>query len=682
MDKPFTILHLSDSHIGSPKYSLEEDEVLRLLVADMRDVAEKQKLKPDLVIFNGDLVFGQFKQSPTPIKDQYARAQRWIKAIYDELGLLTSATPLMIVPGNHDRNLDKITEADINWIRTQTTPDGVFSAMDKNSLQWAHFIEPQSDWATFAKSQKHEEIQFNDILQFSILKLRWNQKLIGVGGLNSAWAAYKDAEEEKGKIWIGKLQMQKILHELADCDFTIIVSHHPTSWLTSIEEGWFEDRIKSKFDIHLHGHDHRAWFDDHIGHLRVAAGPCYAGAQKENGYSWIVIDFDQRDSKIHLRTYSDRGPGGWIPLVIRGKTNDLGIATISGLFQKEPQRTPSSKSPGTRLSPSARSAEYDRSPDFKELRDLNGYARVLEDAFGFQWEPWKKTNDHSKVIVYWPVRLRPPTLIHAVQCFAAAGFQRLGAKIVLCLDDLGHCDTKQSAFNSRANQWLKSVGSNSGKVQRYLFSQIIKPKTAPQVWQRVQSWLSSEDYKFDRVLRISKLEDAANLETLYKRRPRRLLTPALVWTCLDYLSRLNPDHKIVTLGGYDERELWEAWRDLTDSSQSHVGHIYVPELRETKDDQSRVLHMGHTDLKLNWRSKQDIRRAIEQDIAQGGDCFSESRLTGWCLRECVFLPQYLKGKQQQLEIGTKQITGVDDLTGIESSALGTAVSGWVAQWLL
>lgn len=211
---------------------------------------------------------------------------------------------------------------------------------------------------------------------------------------------------------------------------------------------------------------------------------------------------------------------------------------------------------------------------FKQIKTIKQFVQVLEDSFGFRWEPWGRQNSPSNMIVYWPVRLRKPTPIHAVQCFAVAGLQRLGAKVVLCLDNLGSCNAEPRLFLKRAGHWLKMAGGNPGKLQTYLFSQIVTPENARRVWENVQTWLGRTGYKLDMVLRISKYEDATSLEALCQHRPRRLLTPALVWACLGHIRRKYPDHSILTLGGHDEKDLWEAWRNLIQVPRGHTGHLY------------------------------------------------------------------------------------------------------------
>ena len=681
MPSPLIILHLSDAHIGSPDYKLDMEQVLDQLTSDLQKVRDERGLQPSLIIFNGDLAYGE--RTGSSIKEQFAQGKEWIERIYSSLDLSRSEVPLVSVPGNHDRNVTKMAKASVAWIRNpDLDSNAVYREMENSSVDWKNFLEPELEWADFARSVRHQDLEFNDKLHMSTLILDRGNERIGLAALNSAWAAYKDGEAERGKIWIGEFQIHAALRALKECSFKVAISHHPISWLSSAEGSTIKEKIQTQFNVHLHGHEHSSWVEDQVDHLKVEAGACYQGAKKPKAYSWIVLDFNQRSAQVHLRKYEEKGAGGWCQFVIPRKTDDDGIVQGKGLFQSTENHSQIGTASVHRSHHDGKSPQSKNPQDFAELRDITSYIKVLEDFFEFRWEPWKRFNSHSKVVVYWPVRLRTPTPIHAVQCFAAAGLQRLGAEIVLCLDDLGNAEIKPKSFNSRAGNWMRSVEGKPARLRRLLFSEIIKPKTSEQVWGKVQTWLGKTDYRFDKILRISKLEDAHNLETLYKRRPRRLLTPALVWTVLDYVSREYPNHMILTLGGQDERELWEAWRDLIPLAHNRIGHIYAPALTETKDDQNRTLHMARTDLKLAWHSKQDIRRAIERDLSKGGNSFSGSRLAGWCFGGCIRLPAYLKGKSLSLEVDGQAILGVEDVMNLEVGQIGTAVSNWAAEWLL
>jgi 3',5'-cyclic AMP phosphodiesterase CpdA len=74
MPKPFLILHLSDAHIGNPKYALDSFNVFESLFDDLRRMRTRLDRAPDLIVFNGDLAYGEIHQST--LANQYEQAEK------------------------------------------------------------------------------------------------------------------------------------------------------------------------------------------------------------------------------------------------------------------------------------------------------------------------------------------------------------------------------------------------------------------------------------------------------------------------------------------------------------------------------------------------------------------------------------------------------------------------------
>jgi len=102
---PLTILHLSDAHIGRPRDKFSSDAVLKPLLEDL--AVMKAKLgPPDLIIFSGDLAYGNLAEMP--LAEQFAEVRKWIEQAYSRLGTTLARAPLVVVPGNHDINRGSI----------------------------------------------------------------------------------------------------------------------------------------------------------------------------------------------------------------------------------------------------------------------------------------------------------------------------------------------------------------------------------------------------------------------------------------------------------------------------------------------------------------------------------------------------------------------------------------------
>ena len=124
-------------------------------------------------------------------------------------------------------------------------------------------------------------------------------------------------------------------------------------------------------------------------------------------------------------------------------------------------------------------------------------------------------------------------------------------------------------LTSAFEKWLDRVGVSSLAEEPEPFTEILKNSEAQEIWELVQSWLGKSNYRLQEILHVSKLLPASSganegvgLQTLLARRPRRLLTPVLVWTALVWVMLETNARGVLTVGGYDERHLWRVWREI------------------------------------------------------------------------------------------------------------------------
>src|SRR5919201_4185780 len=103
VDRPFTIVQLSDLHCGQQFFLPDLLE---------RAIAETNELEPDVVVCSGDLTSHGFK-------DEYALARRYLESIECE--------SLVVIPGNHDsRNVGYVHFEDLFGDRSSVVRlDGV-----------------------------------------------------------------------------------------------------------------------------------------------------------------------------------------------------------------------------------------------------------------------------------------------------------------------------------------------------------------------------------------------------------------------------------------------------------------------------------------------------------------------------------------------------------------------------
>lgn len=210
-------------------------------------------------------------------------------------------------------------------------------------------------------------------------------------------------------------------------------------------------------------------------------------------------------------------------------------------------------------------------------------------------------NSHSATPcqVVWVHRLHDPNLVHAVFALAAAATTRAGLSVRLLLDDTSlsawERATKRADLESRIRTWFGFAGGHEVKLSIGLYSEILTPDLlADRGWRTVTSYLTT-DVEVLRFLLAAKVISPAQYSTeseesvLAILRQSQSLKADMLQTALrnwivfeseieDLLNSVSDDVAIpvVTLGGEDERHLWELWQSCCASHlTSRVQHIYL-----------------------------------------------------------------------------------------------------------
>jgi predicted MPP superfamily phosphohydrolase len=647
MQTDFIVLHLSDTHMGIPKRKLQRDEVFDELFNDFEELS----LKPNLIIFSGDLVWGEL--SNLRIVDQFEIANLWIEKLYEALQISQEDIPMIFSIGNHD--MDRI-HRDLShnlFIDNLSNTGLIYDLMESNEITWKNIINYQQGWKNFVMNQMNSDTEFDENINCHYTKIKYANRKIGVAGLNSSWASYQD--EEKGKLWIGEYQIDKILRNFQDCDFKILVTHHPVSWLNSCESNCIGQKIQTSFNLHYYGHEHDAWYQAIDNHLKIAAGPCYQESEKENGYSWSKINFKSKKCELILREYTKKS-SKWKPMVIRSLTDDMGRTIINNMFANELKEKDCG--PDAKIQ-KKRTTKAEGKPNITSM-NVSEFVAVLTDKFSFRWEPHSIPPQKTKTYIYWPIRLRKPNPIHAVQTFIAAGLQQVDCKIILSLDNLGNTEINEGEFYKSIKRWFKKVGGDFSQVNTPLCEETIN--TSDKVWVLLQDWFKNGSVRMQDVLLVTKLINEFELETkindnLSNRKPKRLMTPAVVWGCLLSIidgnacgcdiSDIDGNEWYITLGGYDERNLWKTGREKTEQFNGiRISHLFNPEIFLSDQESNLTLVLSEKSHLLEWDAEEDILMALQEDYANyhtpGYE--PEKSMIHWVISGCILLPSYLTGR--------------------------------------
>ena len=96
MDKIKTIAHLADIHIRKLHRFIEYRDVFNRLYIKLKEV------NPDLIYIGGDIVHGKLDNSPEEVR-----------LVADFFLNLADISDLLIIPGNHDCNLNNTSREDV-----------------------------------------------------------------------------------------------------------------------------------------------------------------------------------------------------------------------------------------------------------------------------------------------------------------------------------------------------------------------------------------------------------------------------------------------------------------------------------------------------------------------------------------------------------------------------------------
>jgi len=196
-------------------------------------------------------------------------------------------------------------------------------------------------------------------------------------------------------------------------------------------------------------------------------------------------------------------------------------------------------------------------------------------------------------------RLREPNLIHGVFALAAAALTRADISVCLLLDDdLASNRRRQDIrgeLEARIRAWFDFAAGNLSLLTIRLYSDILtQQELQRRGWSAVIDYLNAKttvveflrSSKIVSPLQFSTSADQSVLELLRQEeslRAVRLIEPIRNWIVFeDEIARLSRGRKdagpgsIVTLGGEDERTLWDIWhRGCPEELSANVQHIFL-----------------------------------------------------------------------------------------------------------
>jgi transcriptional regulator with XRE-family HTH domain len=228
------------------------------------------------------------------------------------------------------------------------------------------------------------------------------------------------------------------------------------------------------------------------------------------------------------------------------------------------------------------------------------YDRVVEllRLAGFD-VPRLPVNGRPPVGVIWVHRAREANLVHGVFALAAAAVTRAGLPVHLLLDDLSSNDRRTpdlcDELESRIRTWVASVSGDDARLSTQRYSEVLTESyLTERGWSAVTDYLNPRIGVLDFLVAskvISPLQYTTNAEESVQALLRnaeslgaeKLLTPLRNWLVFEkQITRIlvqSPGgmaDSVATLGGEDERKLWDAFHGgCSDDLSSRVRHFYL-----------------------------------------------------------------------------------------------------------
>lgn len=320
-------MHISDLHRGQSRtaqmWGLVRDEIYK----DVKKHVETNG-PIDLVIFSGDLAFQGASDEFSSIEDELL--ELW-KVFSD-----TGSNPwLFIVPGNHDLARPNEDSPLYNLANDFRKKQGARKSLLENSESryrkeissifenYRKLIESLSAGIIPLAMDKHG-LFTGDVSG----KIKVNSLSIGLVGLNTAWSHLANGDLE-GYLDVYPDQLNSVVDNSlpkwsSDTNISLLVTHHPTSWLCEEARADFHSNIfvSDYFDAHLFGHMHdNSPSQLNLGGLqarKIFQAPSLFGLEKikgeidrRHGYTFAKISADSKVCRVWPRRLQKKALGNW-----------------------------------------------------------------------------------------------------------------------------------------------------------------------------------------------------------------------------------------------------------------------------------------------------------------------------------------------------------------------------------
>lgn len=291
------IAQLSDLHARSEakdEYAFAQERVTKALICDLEQVAEKGAI--DAFVFSGDLAYDGKAEALT----------RGRELLLDPLRERFPEAPIVLLPGNHDVDRDRIDRALEVGLRDVLDHREAVQERIANSHQLALDRARLSPWDAFVDAWDPKAAVRNLSPVTRLYEFEADGVAVRLGAFDTAWRA-SGGEEDRGRLILGVDQIHAFLEECGEADVRIAAFHHPPEWLAQFDSIAVTMTLQEAGLLILTGHEHRA--DPKLevtpkGTALYSRAACaYEEVEHPNGYTVIDVHLDEGETEVQLRRW-------------------------------------------------------------------------------------------------------------------------------------------------------------------------------------------------------------------------------------------------------------------------------------------------------------------------------------------------------------------------------------------
>ncbi|MGE4512548.1 MAG: metallophosphoesterase [Chryseobacterium sp.] len=320
------VIQLSDIHLNKENLTSLKDYYIEALIKDLVSFNSEKQI--DLILITGDLVdkggasFG--------IENPYLIFEtEFIDKLKATLKINTGQ--ILMIPGNHDIERDKIKEENEFFLTEKLTSDIANVRSDKFREEFNEDNERIRRFKEFEKEFHKNTIDYEYSNNESLCIYEKDGVKLGIALINDSWRCSASLKKEQHFIGYRQLFRAQNKFKTYPTNMNIAVFHHPLNAINENEKDEINSILKSKdFDIAIFGHSHRHEAEQlssaNGGYLSINGRSAFSDPKElssryQPGYNILDIDILERKYTLHTRKYisarfefdndTDSLPGGY-----------------------------------------------------------------------------------------------------------------------------------------------------------------------------------------------------------------------------------------------------------------------------------------------------------------------------------------------------------------------------------